>query len=48
MGSRLHDKIAKFNAKADDHVQKQAVNPFSNDNVRDMTKKQFSRDEYGR
>ncbi|GJQ75215.1 hypothetical protein Trydic_g22053 [Trypoxylus dichotomus] len=48
MHSRLSDKIAKFNAKADDHVKKQSINPFSTDSVKDMTKRQFSGDEYGR
>lgn len=48
MNSQLSDKIAKFNAKTDDHVKKQAINPFSNDSVKDMSKRQFSNDEYGR
>ncbi|KAK9721452.1 Costars [Popillia japonica] len=48
MDSRLGDKIVKFNAKADDHVKKQAVNPFRNDSVKNMTKREFAKDEYGR
>ncbi|KRT81494.1 hypothetical protein AMK59_5762, partial [Oryctes borbonicus] len=49
MHSTLNEKIAKFNAKAVGHVEKQSTNPFSSDNsVKDMAKRRFSGDEYGR
>ncbi|KRT81495.1 hypothetical protein AMK59_5763, partial [Oryctes borbonicus] len=47
MNSPLSSKIALFNAHANDHQRKQTVNPFSND-IRNMNKRQFSKDEYGR
>lgn len=41
-------KVALFNNVANNHKQKQAINPFSNETVGCMQKPQFSKDEYGR
>lgn len=41
-------KVALFNQYADKHIQKQAVNPFSNGKVGSLPKPQISKDEYGK
>jgi len=47
--SPLSAKVALFNKQANKHLEKQAVNPFSNGKcVGSMPKPQFSKDEYGR
>lgn len=47
--SPLKSKVALFNAKADQHIKGQAVNPFSNDGkVGALPKPVISKDEYGK
>lgn len=45
----LMSKVALFNKYADQHQQKQAINPFSNGQaVGNMPKPHIPKDEYGR
>ncbi|KAF5288721.1 hypothetical protein FQA39_LY15293 [Lamprigera yunnana] len=45
----LKDRVAQFNAFADNHQTTQALNPFSqNKNVSSLEKRRFSKEEYGR
>jgi len=47
--SPLKSKVALFNKVADSHTQKQAVNPFSNDQcVSNLPKPKYSKEDYGR
>lgn len=49
LDSPLKSKVALFNAKADQHIKGQAVNPFSNDGkVGSLPKPVISKDEYGK
>lgn len=44
----MMSKVALFNSFADKHIQKQAVNPFSNGKVGTMPKPSIPKDEYGK
>lgn len=46
--SSLSSKVSVFDAQTSTHLQKQTDNPFSNDNIANMERKQFSEEEYGR
>ncbi|KAL1512437.1 hypothetical protein ABEB36_002028 [Hypothenemus hampei] len=47
--STLKSKVALFNKVADNHTQKQAVNPFSNNScVSNLPKPKISKEDYGR
>ncbi|KAB0797155.1 hypothetical protein PPYR_08149 [Photinus pyralis] len=43
----LKDRVALFNTFAKSHVNKQSINPFSND-IGNMQRRKFSKEEYGR
>ncbi|KAK4879517.1 hypothetical protein RN001_007663 [Aquatica leii] len=45
----LRDRVALFNTFATSHVNKQAINPFSQDkSVNQLQRRRFSKEEYGR
>ncbi|KAK5645983.1 hypothetical protein RI129_004447 [Pyrocoelia pectoralis] len=45
----LRDRVALFNTLAKSHVNKQSLNPFSNDkDISHMQRRKFSKEEYGR